>query len=98
MTTVATWLLNLSGLALLGIGGYFVLVRPALLLEDARFMGTTPADLLKAAPGLARWLKHGVPWSGQSGDADLVPERPERAVKAQSTRTETVPGVLPETT
>lgn len=58
MTTVAAWLLTLCGLVLVGIGGYFVLARPALLPEDARFMGTTPAALLKAAPGLSRWLKH----------------------------------------
>ncbi len=54
---VATWLLTLCGLALVGIGGYFILARPALLPEDARFMGTTPAALLAAAPGLARWLR-----------------------------------------
>lgn len=57
MTSVAAWLLTLSGLALVGIGGYFVLARPALLPEDARFMGTTQAALLKAAPDLSRWLK-----------------------------------------
>ncbi len=57
MTTVAAWLLTLCGLVLVGIGGYFVLARPALLPEDARFMGTTPAALLKAAPGLSRWLQ-----------------------------------------
>jgi hypothetical protein len=38
------------------MGGYFA-VRPALLPEDARFMGTTPSALLEAAPGLSRWLK-----------------------------------------
>ncbi|MBA4115669.1 MAG: hypothetical protein H0X71_04380 [Rubrobacter sp.] len=58
MTTVAAWLLTLCGLVLVGIGGYFVLARPALLPEDARFMGAAPAALLKAAPGLSRWLKH----------------------------------------
>lgn len=57
MITVATWLLTLSGLVLVGIGGYFILARPALLPEDARFMGTTPTALLKAAPRLSRWLK-----------------------------------------
>ena len=56
MTVVATWLLTFCGLALVGMGGFFVLARPALLPEDARFMGTTPAALLAAAPGLARWL------------------------------------------
>ena len=57
MTVIATWLLTFCGLALVGMGGFFVLARPALLPEDARFMGTTPAALLAAAPGLARWLK-----------------------------------------
>ncbi|QIN84446.1 hypothetical protein GBA63_18715 [Rubrobacter tropicus] len=57
MTSVAAWLLTLSGLALVGIGGYFIIARPALLPEDARFMGTTQAALLKAAPDLSRWLK-----------------------------------------
>ena len=56
MTAVAAWILTLSGAALIGMGGYFA-VRPALLPEDARFMGTTPSALLEAAPGLSRWLK-----------------------------------------
>ena len=56
MIVVSAWLLTFCGLVLVGIGGYFVLARPALLPEDARFMGTTPAALLAAAPGLARWL------------------------------------------
>ncbi|MDQ2706497.1 MAG: hypothetical protein M3Z25_02165 [Actinomycetota bacterium] len=57
MIVFATWLLTLCGLALIGVGGYFVLARPALLPEDARFMGTTTAALIEAAPGLSRWLK-----------------------------------------
>jgi hypothetical protein len=56
VTAVAAWILTLSGAALIGMGGYFV-ARPALLPEDARFMGTTPSALLEAAPGLSRWLK-----------------------------------------
>ena len=58
MIVIASWLLTICGLALVGIGGYFILARPALLPEDARFMGTTTAALLVAAPGLARWLRH----------------------------------------
>jgi hypothetical protein len=53
----AAWMLTLSGLALVGMGGYFVFARPALLPEDTRFMDTTLEELLKAAPGLSRWLK-----------------------------------------
>lgn len=56
MVAVAALLLTLSGLALAGIGGFFVFPRPALLHEDARFMGTTRVVLLKASPGLERWL------------------------------------------
>lgn len=57
MITIATVLLTFSGLALLGIGGYFICVRPALLPQDTRFMGTTQAALHEAVPGLARWLQ-----------------------------------------
>ena len=31
-------------------------LRPALLPEDLRFMGTRPAEIQLAVPGLARWL------------------------------------------
>lgn len=55
--SIASWLLTLCGLALVGIGGYFVVARPALLAEDARYMGTTAPAILEAVPGLARWLK-----------------------------------------
>ncbi len=57
MIVIAAWLLTFSGIALVGIGGYFVLARPALLPEDTRFMGTTPAALLETVPELSRWLK-----------------------------------------
>jgi len=58
---IAAWLLTFSGIALVGMGGYFVLARPALLPEDTRFMGTTPDALLETArPELSRWLKRGL--------------------------------------
>ena len=56
--TAAVWLLTASGLALVGIGGYFALARPALLAEDFRFIGGTAPELLRAGPQLSRWLKH----------------------------------------
>ena len=46
------------GIWLMGLGLYFVLLRPALLPEDPRFMGTSVETLRAAAPGLERWLGH----------------------------------------
>ncbi len=43
-------------MALLGL--YFIFLRPALLPEDPRFMGTSLEALRIAAPGLERWLGH----------------------------------------
>ena len=40
------------------LGVYFVVLRPALLLEDPRFMGSSLEALRVAAPGLERWLGH----------------------------------------
>jgi len=36
---------------------YFAFVRPAVLPEDARYLGRTTAQIQSAVPGLARWLK-----------------------------------------
>ncbi len=46
------------GLWMLLLGIYFALLRPALLPEDPRFMGTSLEALRAAAPGLERWLGH----------------------------------------
>ena len=46
------------GVWLVGLGIYFVAFRPPVLLEDSRFMGTTPAQIQAAVPGLESWLKH----------------------------------------
>ena len=45
------------GIWLTGLGLYFIFLRPPLLPEDPRFMGTTQAQLQTAAPGLERWLQ-----------------------------------------
>ena len=42
----------------MGLGFYFVVLRPPLLPEDTRFMGTTLEQMQAAAPGLERWLNH----------------------------------------
>lgn len=46
------------GLWLVLPGIYFVLLRPALLPEGPRFMGTSIEALRAAAPGLEGWLGH----------------------------------------
>lgn len=46
------------GLWMILLGIYFVLLRPALLPEDPRFMGTSLEALRAAAPGLEGWLGH----------------------------------------
>jgi hypothetical protein len=49
--------LALGGVVLMGIGLYFIFLRPPLLAEDARYMDTTLAEIQAAAPGLLRWLQ-----------------------------------------
>jgi hypothetical protein len=54
---VSTWMLTACGVWLVGLGLYFIVLRPALLPEDPRFMGTTLAQIRTAVPGLESWLK-----------------------------------------
>src|SRR5687767_5490405 len=54
-------LLSLAGLLLVAMGIYFVLLRPALLPEDLRYMKTTLSILNDSAQGLSGWL-HKVFW------------------------------------
>lgn len=58
MISVAAWLLTICGVSLVGIGGFFVLARPPLLPEDVRFMDSSTAHILGAAPRLGAWLRH----------------------------------------
>ena len=44
------------GVILIGIGVYFLWFRPALLPEDARYLGATLQELLTVAPGMGQWL------------------------------------------
>jgi len=57
MTSIAAWLLTICGISLVGIGGFFVMGRPALLPEDARFMRSTTEQISGAVPGLGSWLR-----------------------------------------
>lgn len=48
--------LTLAGVTLIGLGLYFIFIRPALLPEDPRFMGTTLEKIRETLPGLLLWL------------------------------------------
>ena len=54
---VSAWMLTACGVWLVGLGLYFILLRPPLLPEDPRFMGTTLAQIRTAVPGLESWLQ-----------------------------------------
>lgn len=46
------------GIWLVGLGMYFALLRPPLLPEDPRFIGSSLAQIQSTVPGLGRWLGH----------------------------------------
>ena len=54
---LSSWLIAVCGVWLIGLGLYFIAVRPPLLPEDARFMGATITQIQTAVPGLEGWLK-----------------------------------------
>ena len=49
--------LALGGAILMALGLYFVFLRPPLLPEDPRFMGSSLAQVQEALPGLSLWLR-----------------------------------------
>jgi hypothetical protein len=55
---VPEWLVTACGVWEVGLGLYFLLLRPALLPEDLRYMGVDAQALQAAVPGLAAWLRH----------------------------------------
>ncbi len=50
-------MLALSGFILVGLGVYFVFLRPPLLPEDLRYMAVSLPDVKSAIPGLLTWLQ-----------------------------------------
>lgn len=42
---------------MMGLGLYFVFIRPPLLPEDPRFMGASLAEIQSSFPGLLIWLR-----------------------------------------
>ena len=55
---VSTWVLTACGVWLVGLGLYFIVLRPPLLPEVPRFMGTTLDEIQMTVPGLDAWLKN----------------------------------------
>jgi hypothetical protein len=51
-------LLVLAGIALIGMGVYFIALRPSLLPEDIRFMQLSAAEVSAIGPRLGSWLTH----------------------------------------
>ena len=49
--------LSLAGIILAGIGLYFIFIRPFLLPEDLRYMGSTLQNVKENIPGMANWLQ-----------------------------------------
>ena len=48
--------LALGGLILIGVGLYFIFLRPPLLPEDLRYIGASLAQVQNTLPGLQVWL------------------------------------------
>ena len=46
-----------GGFILMGLGLYFIFLRPALLPEDPRFMGTSLDQIQSLMPDLLIWLR-----------------------------------------
>ena len=49
--------LSLAGLLLAGMGLYFIFIRPALLPEDLRYMGSALQNVNDNITGLTNWLQ-----------------------------------------
>lgn len=54
----SSMMLAASGILLIGVGIYFLVLRPPLLPEDIRYMNLTPAELQSIGPRLTSWLTH----------------------------------------
>ena len=49
--------LVIGGAIAMALGLYFIFLRPPVLPEDLRFMGTSMAQLQASLPGLVMWLR-----------------------------------------
>ena len=51
-------MLTLGGIILIGIGLYFIFLRPALLPEDLHFVGRSFSNIQENLPELLKWLSY----------------------------------------
>jgi hypothetical protein len=56
--TPSSIVLIMAGVTLIGVGSYFILLRPPLLPEDIRYMGLSVAQIDSVRPRLESWLAH----------------------------------------
>jgi hypothetical protein len=56
--SLSSIVLTAAGIAVIGIGFYFIFLRPPLLPEDVRYMALSAAQLDVVRPRLAEWLTH----------------------------------------
>ena len=56
--TPSSIVLIMAGVTLIGVGVYFILLRPPLLPEDVRYMALPAAQLDILRPRLELWLTH----------------------------------------
>ncbi len=54
--SISMFIFIACGIWLIGLGLYFIFLRPALLPEDLRYMGTSPGEIQSAMPGLELWV------------------------------------------
>ena len=52
------WIFFGCGIWLLGLGGYFMLVRPPLLPEDLRYIGSSATQVEALLPHVVPWLRN----------------------------------------
>ena len=53
--SISMFMFIACGIWLIGLGLYFMLLRPPLLPEDLRYIGTSAGEIQSALPGLERW-------------------------------------------
>jgi hypothetical protein len=56
--TLSSMVLIMAGVTLIGVGLYFILLRPPLLPEDVRYLALPAAQLDILRPRLDLWLTH----------------------------------------
>ncbi len=55
---VSMWIFVACGIWLIGLGGYFMFLRPPLLPEDLRYLGSSATEVEMLSPHLASWLRN----------------------------------------